>query len=96
MAPEQRYQVRWDVYGALAAVYRPCGDGANNRVRCFLDYGSYDFHIGRNGKKFDFTLNRFQLVGCTFKFRLRIIHQKTLMPPNVGIAIYVVGKLISR
>ena len=50
VAPEKRYQVQWDVYGALADVSRPVGDGADNRVRCFLDYGSYDLQIGRNKK----------------------------------------------
>ena len=96
VAPEKRDQVRWNVYGAVAAVSRPVGDGADNRVRCYLDYGSYDFQIGRNGKKFYSTFNYFQLVGCTFKFRLRITHQKILMSPNFGVAIYIVGTLISR
>ena len=40
--PEKKYQVRLDVYGALAAVERFVGNGADDRVRCFLDYGSYD------------------------------------------------------
>ena len=88
--------MRLDVYGAWAAVKRPVGDGADNRVRYFLDYGSYDFQIGRNGKKFYCTFNHFQLVGCTFRFRLRITYQKILIPPNFGVAIYIVGKLISR
>ena len=38
--------------------------------------------------------NHFQLVWCTFKFRLRITHQKILMPHNFGVAIYIVCKLI--
>ena len=95
MAPEERYQVRLDVYGVLATVERPVGDGADDRVRCFLDYGSYDGQIGRNGKKFYCTFNYFQLIGITFKFRLRITHQKILMAFNLGVAIYIVGKLIS-
>ena len=97
MVPKERYQLRWDVYGALAAVERPVGDGADDRVQCFLDYGSYDLQIRRNGKKFYCTFNHFQLVGFTFKFGLRIItHQKILMAFNFGVAIYIVGKLISR
>ena len=80
----------------LSAVERPVGDGADNRVRCFLDYGSYDFQIGRNGKKFYCTFNHFKLVGFTFKFRLRITHQKIFKPPNFGVAIYIVSKLITR
>ena len=68
MAPEESYQVQWDVYGALAAAQRPVEDGADDRVRCFFDYRSYDGLIERNGKKFYCTFNSFQLVGFTFKF----------------------------
>ena len=39
---EDRYLVRWNVYGAMAAVERFVGNGADVRVRCILDYGSYD------------------------------------------------------
>ena len=85
MVPEKRYQVRWDVYGALAAVERPVGDGADHRVRCFLDYNSYEVQIGRNGRKFYCTFNYFQLVGFTFKFGLRITHQKMLMLLYFGV-----------
>ena len=85
----------WNVYGVLAAVERPVGDGADDLVRCFLDYGSYDLQIGRNGKKFYCTFNDFKLVGFTFKFGLRITHQIILMAFNFGVAIYIVGKLIS-
>ena len=42
MVPKERYQLRWDMYGVLAAVERPVGDGADDSVRCFHDYGSYD------------------------------------------------------
>ena len=62
MTFDENYQMRWDVCGALAAVERPVGDGANNYVRCFLDNGSYDVEIGRNGKKFYCRFNYFQLV----------------------------------
>ena len=96
MAPEERYQVRWDVYGAMAAVERPVGDGADDRVRCLLDYGSYDLQIGRNGNKFYCTFNHIQLVKFTYKFGLRITYQKILITFNFGIAIYIVAKLISR
>ena len=58
-APEEKYQVRWDVYGALAAVESPVRDGSDDRVRCFFDYGSYDVKIGRNEKKFYYTFNYF-------------------------------------
>ena len=78
------------------AVERPVGDGADDRVRCFIDYRSYDLQIGRNGKKFDSTFNHFQLIGFTFKFGLRITHQKILMAFNFGVTIHIVGKLISR
>ena len=84
------------MYGALAAVERPVGNGADDRVRCFLDYRSYDLQIRRNGKKFYCTFNHFQLVGFTFKFGLRITHQIILMAVNFGVAIYIVCKLISR
>ena len=40
--------MRLDVYGVLAAVERLVRDGANDNVRCFLDYSSYDLQIGRN------------------------------------------------
>ena len=86
----------WDVYGALAAVERPVGDGADDRVWCFLDYGTYDLQIRRNGKKFYCTFSHFQLVGFTFEFGLRITHQIILIAFNFGVAIYIVGKLISR
>ena len=85
-----------DVYGALAAVERPVKDGANDRVRCFFDYRSYDLQIGGNGKKFYCTFTHFQLVGLTFKFGLRITHLKILIAFNFGVDIYIVGKLISR
>ena len=94
MVPEERYQVRRDVYGALAAFERPVGYCADDRVRCFLDYGSYDGQIGRSGMKFNCTFNHFQLVGFTFMYKLRITHQKILMAFNFGVAIYIVGKLI--
>ena len=96
MVPKERYQLRWDVYGALAAVECPVGDCADDRVRCFLYYGSYDLKIRRNGKKFYCKFNYFQLVGFTFKFGLRMTHQKILMAFNFYVAIYIVGKLISR
>ena len=47
--PKERYQVRYNAYGALAAVERRFGDSADDRVRCFLDYGLYDVQIRRNG-----------------------------------------------
>ena len=84
------------MYGALAAVERPVGDGVDDRVRCFLNYGSYDLQIGRNGMKFYWTFNYFQLVTFTLKFGLRITHQIILMAFNFGVAIYIGGKLISR
>ena len=84
------------MYGINAAVERLVGDGADDRVRCFLDNGSYYLQIRRNGKKFYCTFNHFQLVGFTFKFGLRITHQNILMAFNFGVAIYVVGKLISK
>ena len=93
---EERYKVRREVYGAMAAVERPVGDGADYRVWCFLDYGSYDVQIRRNVKTIYCTFNYFQLVGLTLKFRLRITHQKIFMAFNFGVAIYIVGKLISR
>ena len=58
MVLKERYQLRWDVSGTLAAVERPVGDGADDRLRCFLDNGSYD-QIRRNGKKFYCMFNQF-------------------------------------
>ena len=48
MVPKKRYKVQWNVYGALAAVERPVGDNADNRIWCYLNYGSYDVLIRRN------------------------------------------------
>ena len=96
MAPEERYQVHWDVYDALAAVERLVVNGADDRVRCFSDYGFYDVKIGRNKKTFHCTFNYFQLVRFTVKFRLRITHQKIIMAVNFGIDLYIVGMLICR
>ena len=56
---EERYQVRWDVYGAVDAVALLVGDGADDHVRCFLLYNSYNVYIGRNNKKFYCTFNYF-------------------------------------
>ena len=96
MVNKEKYPLRWDAYGALAVVERPVGDGADDGVRCFLDYGSYDLQVGRNNKKFYCTFNHFTLVGFTFKFGLQITHQNILMAFNFGVAIYIIGKLISR
>ena len=84
------------VYGALTAVERPVGDGTDDHVWGFLDYRSYNFQIGGNGKKFYCAFNDFQHVGFTFKVGLRITHQTLLMAFNFGMAIYIVGKLMSR
>ena len=84
------------MYGALAAVERPVGDGADDRVGCFLDYGSYDLQIVRNEQKFYCTFNHFQFFGFTFKLWLRITNQNILMAFNFGVAIDIVGKLIFR
>ena len=88
--------MRWNVYCALEAVERPVGNGADDCVLRFLDDGFYDLQIRRNGKKFYYTFNHFQLVRFTFKFGLRIIHQNILMAFNFGVAIYIVGNLLSR
>ena len=74
MVPEEIYNVRWDVYGAQAAVERFVGNGAEDRVWCFLDYGFYDVQIGRKENKFNCTFNHFQIVKFTFKFLLQITH----------------------
>ena len=42
MSLKERYQVWWDVNGALATVERSVGDGGNDLFRRFFDYGSYD------------------------------------------------------
>ena len=59
MVPTNMYQFRYDVYGALAAVERPVGDGIDDHVRCFRNYASYDLQIRRNKKKFYCTFNHF-------------------------------------
>ena len=74
MPLKERYQVWWDVNGALAAVERRVGDSGDDLFRSFFDYGSYDLQIGCNGKKFYVTFNYFQLIKFTFKLRLCIIH----------------------
>ena len=43
IVPKKRYQVRWDVYGALAGVERRVGNGGNYFLRCFKKYGFCDF-----------------------------------------------------
>ena len=62
MAPEKRYQVRWDVYGALAAVKRPVGDGADNRVRCFLITVFTTSKSGATERNFIVRLTTFNLL----------------------------------
>ena len=58
----KRYEVRWDVFGALAAVERLVKDSADNCVRCFFDYVFYDVQIRRNGKIFIVRLITFNLL----------------------------------
>ena len=94
IVPEKRYQVRLDVYGALAAVDRPVRDGADKRIWYYFDYNLYDVQGRRT--IFFWTFKYFKLVGFTFNFGLQITHQKILMLLNFGVAIYIVGKLISR
>ena len=96
MPLKERYQVWWDVNGALAAVERRVGDSGDYLFRRFFDYGSYDLQIGCIGKKFYVTFNYFKLIGFTVKFRLCITHYIILMLPNLGVALYIVGKLLSR
>ena len=74
MSLKERYQVLWDVNGALAAVERRVGDNGNDLFLRVFDYGSYDVQIGCNGKKFYVTFNYVNLIGCTFKYRLCITH----------------------
>ena len=69
----ERYQVWWDVNGALA-VERRVGDSGDDLVRSILDNGSYDIKIACNGKKFNITFTYFKLIGFPFKFRLCITH----------------------
>ena len=64
------------MFGVLAAIERFVGDGADDGVRCFLDYNFCDCQIGRKGNKFYCTFNHFKLVGFTFMFKLLIIYQK--------------------
>ena len=52
MSLKERYQVWWDMNGALAAVGRRVGDGGYYLFRSFFDYGSYDLQIGCNGQNF--------------------------------------------
>ena len=76
MVSEIRYQVRWDVYGALAAVKPSVGDSANHRVWCFLDYNSYNVQIGRNGQKFYCTFNYFQLLNLHLSLDCELPNKK--------------------
>ena len=91
---KERYQVLWNVYGALAAVERYDKDGADYRDLWFLDYKSYDVQIRRDKVKFYYKFNTVQHVRFTFKIGLRITHQNILMAFNLGVAIYIVGKLL--
>ena len=72
MPLKERYQMWWDVNGALAAVERRVGDSGDDLFRIFCDYGSYDLQIGWNGKKFYITFNYLKVIGFPFKFRLCI------------------------
>ena len=68
MSLKERYQVWWDMNGALAGVRRRVGDGGDDLFRSLVYYGCYDLQIGCNGKKFYVTFNNFKLIGFTFKF----------------------------
>ena len=48
MVPDDKYQMRCNVYGALEAIKRPVRDGADDRVRWYLDYSFYYVYIGPN------------------------------------------------
>ena len=97
MSLKTRYQVWWVVNSAqAAAVERRVEDGGEDLFQGFFDYGSYDLQIGCNGIKFYVTFNYFKLIGFTFKFWLCITHSIILMPPHLGVALYILGKLHSR
>ena len=89
-----------EVSDAVACVWRlddtPLELAPMTARSVLLEYGSKNFKIWRTGKKFYCTFNHFQLVEFTFKFGLRIIHQNILMAFNFGVAIYIVGKQLSR
>ena len=53
MSLTNRYEVWWDVNGALAAVTRRVRDSGNDLFRGFDDYGFYNVKIGCNGKNFN-------------------------------------------
>ena len=89
MMSEERYQVRWHVYGAMAAVERCVGNGADDRVWCFLDYGSYDVKIGRYDKNFIARLTTFNL------FNLRLSLDCELPSENFNAALLWRGYLYS-
>ena len=74
MSLKERYQVWWDVNGAVAVVEPRVGDSGDDLLWSFIDYAPYDLQIGCNGKKLYVTFNNFMLIGFTFKFRLCITH----------------------
>ena len=76
--------------------WAPRGNIGDDLSWSFFDYGSYNIQIECNGKKFYVTLKYFKLIGFTFKFRLCITYLIKLMPPNLGVALYIIGKLLPK
>ena len=73
MVPEERNQVRCNVYGAFAEVERLVGDSADDRVWCFLDYGSLDVQISRNNKIVFIRLTTFMLLDLRLSLDCKLL-----------------------
>ena len=71
---KERYQVWWDVNGALAAVERRVEDGGNDLLRRLLITAPTTFKSSATSKILYNVFNYFRLFGFTFKFRLCITH----------------------
>ena len=63
MVPEERLQVRWDGYGALAGVERRVENGFYDRVQRLLKYSFGDLTIKGDINQFYCAFNYFLLVG---------------------------------
>ena len=55
--PEVILQVRWDRNCVLAGFKHRVENGADDRVRCLLEYGSGNPRIGCDGEKFNRLFN---------------------------------------
>ena len=68
IVPKETYQFRWDVYGALAAVERPVGDGADTTFGAFLITALTTFKSGATERNLIVRLTTFNLLDLCLSF----------------------------